>query len=219
MSVRIEFICERWRWKHMKQTTKHVLFVGNSYTYFNDMPEKLFKPMAEAKGYSVEVTAVTAGGYYFSRFADPSDPEGQRLRRTIEGNGYDAIILQEQSCYPVRDVNGFCDNTGKLKALLAPHGNKFFLYCTWGRRSDNPMLAELHMTSEQMTEGLSAAYNRAAQIHGMTVAEVGKAFADYAAQYGQADLYDPDGSHPSLLGSRIAAEVLLDTLETMGVLA
>jgi hypothetical protein len=35
---------------------KNILFIGNSYTYFNDMPEKIFAPRAEAAGYPANVT-------------------------------------------------------------------------------------------------------------------------------------------------------------------
>ena len=32
-----------------------ILFIGNSYTYFNEMPTELFSVIAKEAGYSVEV--------------------------------------------------------------------------------------------------------------------------------------------------------------------
>ena len=197
--------------------SKNILFVGNSYTYFHDMPEKIFAPLAESQGYGVNVTSVTAGGYYFAWYCDPENPEGRRLRETVAGKRYDAVILQEQSCNPVRDPQGFLKSAGEIKALLSPCADLFVLYCTWGRREDNAMLESLGMTSQEMTAGLSASYNAAAAAHGMVVSEVGMAFSAYAELHGQADLYDPDGSHPSPLGSRIAAETILNTLCEAGI--
>ena len=49
----------------------NILFVGNSYTFFNDMPHACFKKIAEEAGYSVTVTAVTKGGAYLYQYADP----------------------------------------------------------------------------------------------------------------------------------------------------
>jgi hypothetical protein len=58
-----------------------------------------------------------------------------------------------------------------------------------------------------MTERLSLSYNKAAELYGMGVAEVGKAFLRYEPR---CELYDPDNSHPSAIGSGIAARVIFE---------
>ena len=189
-----------------------ILFIGNSYTFYNDMPEALFTPIAEEAGLQVEVTSVTKGGYYLSQFADPENAEGQRLRETVKGQHYDWIVLQDQSCDPVRDEARFLGGVRDLKALLGEQTDHFVLYATWGRKTGSPQLAELNMTSAQMTDGLSAAYNKAGTLYGMAVAEVGKAFVTYAAAHPDAELYHPDLSHPSALGSAVAAQTILKTI-------
>jgi hypothetical protein len=45
----------------------------------------------------------------------------------------------------------------------------------------------------------------------MRVAEVGKAFLDYEPRN---DLYDEDRSHPSAIGSRVAASVIFETVRS-----
>ena len=52
------------------------------------------------------------------------------------------------------------------------------------------------------------AFFKAAEKYGARVAEVGKAFLAYAATGDKDALYDPDRSHPSALGSAIAAKVI-----------
>ena len=42
-----------------------ILFIGNSYTYFNDMPG-LFEKECEKNGVTADVDSVTAGGYRLS---------------------------------------------------------------------------------------------------------------------------------------------------------
>lgn len=73
------------------------MFVGNSYTYYNDMPEVYFKKAAEADGYDVTVTAVTRGGAYLYQHADQDNEQGKRLRQEIRGVHYDVAVIQEQS--------------------------------------------------------------------------------------------------------------------------
>ena len=186
-----------------------ILFVGNSYTYYNDMPETCFKKAAEAAGYDVSVTAVTKGGAYLYQYADPEHEQGKQLRREISGRHYDVAVIQEQSVNPIKDEKSFLNGVRDIKALIdAEH---FVLYATWGRNVESSTLEELALTREEMTEKLSHAYNKAAELHGMRVAEVGKAFLQYEPRN---DLYNEDHSHPSAIGSAIAARVIFETVKS-----
>ena len=46
-----------------------VLFLGNSYTYFNDLPA-MVQWMAEQIGFDLQTDSVTRGGAYLHQFAD-----------------------------------------------------------------------------------------------------------------------------------------------------
>ena len=191
---------------------KKILFVGNSYTYYNDMPQQIFAKKAASAGLELEVTAVTRGGWTLEKFADPENEEGQRLRSVIAGQHYDYVILQEQSCRPVTDPEKFYAAVRDLQTLLAAQAERFFLYATWGRKPGNEKLAELGLTNEEMTERLAESYDEAGRRSGMPVAHAGHAFAAYRAAHPEEELYNPDGSHPSLLGSEIAAETILTAI-------
>ena len=191
---------------------KKILFVGNSYTYYNDMPQQIFAPKAAAAGLSAEVTAVTKGGWTLSKFADPEDEEGKRLRAVVAGQHYDYVVLQEQSCRPLVNPEKFFEGVAGVKELLSKQADRFFLYATWGRKPGNEKLQELGLTNEEMTEQLAAAYEEAGKRFDMPVAHAGKAFADYRAKNPDVELYNPDGSHPSEKGSEIAAETILATI-------
>ena len=187
----------------------NILFVGNSYTYYNDMPGAYFKKAAEDAGYHVTVTAVTKGGAYLHQYADPEHEQGKRLRQEIRGNMYDIAVIQDQSLNSIKDENDFLDGVRDMKALIdAEH---FVLYATWGRNIESPTLDELALTREEMTEKISLSYNKAATRYGMRVAEVGKAFLSYESRN---DLYDEDHSHPSAIGSTIAARVIWETVKS-----
>lgn len=181
-----------------------VLFVGNSYTYYNQMPQNAFTELAQEAGCEVDVTAITQGGYYLCQFGDPQDPEGKRLRAAVAGRHFDCAVIQEQSMNPIRDEVKFMAGVEAVKALIS--ADKFVLYATWGRNDGSPDLAELGITREEMTQKLNAAYHRAGDRFGMAVAEVGKAFLAYPDKD---KLYNPDMTHPSPQGSAIAAQVIL----------
>ena len=197
----------------MDMTAKklRVLFVGNSYTFYNQMPQTAFTEQAKEAGFDVEVTAVTRGGYYLSQFADPENEEGKRLRETVNGKSYDFAVLQEQSKNPIQDEARFLAGVAGVKALI--NAENFILYATWGRNDGSKDLAELGLTREEMTEKLSIAYNKAAKQFGAKVAEVGKAFLAYGENHDKDELYNPDMSHPSALGSKIAAKVILEQMK------
>lgn len=191
---------------------KNILFVGNSYTFYNDMPNSIFAKMARDAGIDVNVTAVTKGGYYLSQFADPKNEHGKRLRDTVAGKKYDCVILQDQSLNPVKNESAFIESVGKMKELLSENASRFVLYATWGRKKGSPQLLELGLDTEEMTKALSKAYRKAGERFGMDVAYVGDEFLRYSAEHPDADLYNPDLSHPSELGSKLAAKVIFSVI-------
>lgn len=187
----------------------NMLFVGNSYTYFNDMPQIYFAKEAEKEGYDVTLTVITKGGAFLSQFADPEHEQGEILRQKIAGQHFDFVVLQDQSLNPILDEARFLKGVQGMKELI--NADHFVLYATWGRNVGCDKLTELGLTTEQMTEKLSMAYNKAARLYDMRVAEVGKAFLHYEPRD---DLYIEDKSHPSAIGSAIAARVIFETIKS-----
>lgn len=192
----------------MEAKKLQVLFVGNSYTYYYDMPQTFFTDMAAKVGYDAEVTSITAGGYFLSQYVDPDDAEGQRLRAVISGKRFDCVVLQEQSTNAIEDEERFFFGVQQLMELI--DADRYILYATWGRNDGSKDLVKLGLTRQEMTEKLSAAYGKAAKRYGAEVAEVGKAFWEYSLTHDKDELYNPDMSHPSALGSEIAARVILE---------
>lgn len=188
---------------------KNILFVGNSYTYYSDMPEALFATMARAAEFPCTVTMVAVGNCTLSRFADETDRAGRKLLDAIAGQHYDIVVLQEQGLRPVTEPEYFDDGLARLLQLLAPQAERFMLYATPGRQDGHSDLAQLGMSSAELTEKLAQAYDAAGEKYGLPVAQVGRAFLAYKAAHPEAELYDPDLLHPSMPGSALAAEEIL----------
>lgn len=180
-----------------------ILFVGNSYTYFNKMPETL-AAIAAAEGLTWQVDSVTRGGWYLSRYADPENethaPLAEKLRES-----WDAVILQEQSCCPAADRPLFLDGVRGVCAMMESRPERIIMYVTWGRADGCPKLDELGMTRLTMTEALRDAYAEAAALCGASLSDVGGAFAYVCAHCPSINLYNDDLSHPSPAGSYLAA--------------
>lgn len=191
---------------------KKILFIGNSYTYYHDMPERIFAPLAAEAGFDCEVHALTHGGYKLEWYADPENEEGKRLRSVIQGRHFACIVLQDHSLSTIQDPGAFFGGIRSMKELLQGHTDRFVLYCTWGRKPGCVTLEELGMTNEEMTRHIAESYDEAGQRFDMTVAHVGKAFRAYQQEHPDAELYFEDLHHSSVLGSTVAAKTLLKAI-------
>lgn len=58
-----------------------ILFIGNSYTYYNDQPD-LLKKIVQGQGFSAEVNSITRGSYSLQQFADGGDEYGKLVENT-----------------------------------------------------------------------------------------------------------------------------------------
>jgi hypothetical protein len=139
----------------------NILFLGNSYTYFNDMPA-IFDALAKENGKDVTVFSVTKGGHYLRQCFEDGDICGMKLAELMKNEHFDICILQEQSTYPVRCPELFAADACRIAEFLAPNVDKFQLYATWGRQIGSKFLAESGYTTETMTQALWESYSKAA---------------------------------------------------------
>ena len=187
----------------------NILFIGNSYTYFFDLPA-LFKDLCHQNGHDVRVDSVTAGGRELHECLDdaheklhPTDGLAVRIAQLLDEVKYDVLILQEQSCLPYHNPELFFAGAVGLSSIVG--ADRTVMYATWGRMDGSEDLAYFGWTRESMTKGLYDAYCKAADlIHG-EVSPVGMCFAKAVETVPEIDLYDPDKSHPSYAGSCVAA--------------
>lgn len=173
-----------------------ILMLGNSFTYYNDMPEIL----AALTGW--EVVAHTRGGAYLSEHLDPSAELGQKTLPALENETWDYVVLQEQSRGPFAIRDQFLESVRSLCPLIRAAGAQPLLYATWAYRDGTQRLSDVGMTYEAMADALYTGYHMAAEENGALIADVGEAFA---AVRHKLDLYTPDDYHPSATGSLLAA--------------
>ena len=181
---------------------KTVLFIGNSFTYFNDMPGMLSEMFKEA-GLAYQVESLTKGGWYLSRYADPQDEMGAQLYGDYVGKHWDYVILQDQSFNPAKDFDNFFEGAKTLCQVLK--AGKVLFYQTWAYEDGSEKLEKTGLTYDEMYRKLKEAYGRAAEDLGGVLVPVGDRFAACHAEKSDRKLYKDDNFHPSEVGSRIAA--------------
>lgn len=168
-----------------------VLFVGNSYTYFWNLPQTV-----EAMAHSQEVALVarksTAGGTNWKQHWEGD--KGLETRKIIKEGEWDVVILQNHSRSTLDDLEQFMEYGNKLIELVNETGAKPVLYETWSR-AYNPLMIN------QIKEG----YHALADRHQLEVVHIGEIWDMALELRPDLRLYDPDQSHPSTIGAYLTA--------------
>lgn len=193
-----------------------VLFIGNSYTYYNSL-WTIFRGLASKAGYKVTASSITSGGYTLEKFADPSDEHGKKVAEALDAKNagkYDFVVLQEQSKRPALDGgrDRFYNATRELCEKIRAIGAEPILYSTWARKEGSSDLESEGWSVEDMKWRLDAAYSAIGKELGVKVAHVGLAFSEVIASSPETELYDPDKTHPSAIGSYVAAATIIATM-------
>jgi hypothetical protein len=188
------------------QGTSHpfrALFIGNSYTYFNDLPAVVADlAMAANQPRRFEPFVVLVGGATLEAHLARRDA----LDR-IQAGGWDVIVLQEQSTRPIAEPQSMWRDVSAFAGAASRVGAKLVLYETWAREA-----------APETQDSLTRVYHKAASNVNATVAHVGEAWRAFRDQEGpiaagsHSALFQPDGSHPTTVGTYLAAAVMYATL-------
>lgn len=170
---------------------ERVLFVGNSYTYFNGGLNVHLQELVTSAHPEWEFIAesVTAGGATLEMHYNT----GSTLESITNGN-WDMVILQEQSTRPVEEPELMYEYATLLDDIITEAGSATGFFMTWARANDPYMI-----------EGLATAYNTiGAQLDALVI-PAGRAFQLSLETDPEILLHVSDDSHPSLEGSYLVA--------------
>ena len=186
---------------------KRVLFIGNSYTEVNNLPQ-LVQRVAESAGDALEYQSNTPGGCTFAQHCT------NQSMNLIQQGGWDVVVLQEQSQLPSFpqsqvEVEVFPYAQQLVSAVYDnnPDGEAMF-YMTWGRKNGDQLNAPYFPvlgSYEGMDSMLYERYMYMARQYDASVCPVGRVWRYLRANNPDIELYQPDESHPSLSGSYAAA--------------
>lgn len=176
-----------------------ILFLGNSFTYYHDLPDMI------ANLLNAEVSRNLRGGAYLYQHLDPADELCAETHRLLTEERWDYVVLQDQSRGPITHPAEFTHAVRTLCRMIRTAGGQPILYETWAYEDGSETLAATGLTFTTMQQALTEGYRAAAQENDALLAPVGQAFA--AARH-SIQLYDADHFHPAPAGSRLAAETI-----------
>ncbi len=171
-----------------------VLFVGNSLTYYNDLPAKFAAMQGAAPVPSrIETEMLAEGGASLRDRIDDGS-----LARVLAAQRYDVVVLQDFGSWPLcpTTIPACEDGDASLReavALARRHGARPLWFGTW-------LSSRRGMQQPLSTEG-----QRIASLIGVQFADIGGALE------GMPDVGLPmreDDGHPADAGSWVAAAVL-----------
>ena len=187
---------------------RRVLFIGNSYTGVNKLPD-VFMEVVKASGRAVPVVK-------------SSTPGGRTLKQQlgivaslnlIEEGGWDVVVLQGQSQEPAiaeKDESvrkEFLESAAELCRLVrakSPQARIFF-YETWARHADYWAVGkkgpDVGADPREMQARLRKWYGVAAKENGATVVPCGDAWGLNYASSAPLRLHQKDNSHPEFVGT------------------
>ncbi len=201
----LTFVTLSFAQSNSSDTTK-ILFIGNSYTYYNSSPE-LLRAMVKEKfpNQAIKVQLVSQGGMTLQRHWQ----DGKALK-IIKSDDWDYVVLQEQSKLSMvlvidsdtyfGETDQFFIYSRKFDTKIKNAGAKTVFLMTWSTK-DRPEEQDI----------LTYAYTAIAKELNAIIAPVGLVWEQLRSS-DQFNLYDYDGSHPSPYGSFLSMTTLYATL-------
>ena len=186
--------------------TTRVLFLGNSYTYFNDLPAIVSELAKAGHQCTVETRMVAPGGKTLKDHWQSS-----ASREALNAHAWHFVVLQDQSTL---GTNLYFEGQTRVggdeifrpyaelwaNEIRKHHATPVF-YLTWARKAtpvDQAVLNYAYISAAKATHSL--------------VAPVGLAWARVRQTDPSIDLYYRDGAHPSTAGSYLAACAIYATI-------
>lgn len=188
-----------------------VLFVGNSFSYYNNGIQNHVANLVRAsglwqKGHTRYRLKAISGGRLTEHLAGV-----EPLLQVEEKKAWERVVLQGYSNAPVSDKHhqAFKDGALALSKLVRQYKAEPIMFMTWAYKGDKDMVS-----------GLAKAYIDEANRLGALVVPVGLAFENSLSAYPDIELYIPDVGgfteqgkveyketlkHPSLAGTYLAA--------------
>lgn len=196
-----------------------ILWIGNSYTMYNDLPGMVSKIAAE-QGVKLVPTRFLKGGEHLSgHYANPL------LIEALNKGGWDYVVIQEYSTGPAQSTREVIADTYHYAHLLdslalagSPSAHVIF-YMTWGHKKTNTHNSQMRDPAYPLDENytdfqnhLRLSYLEMTYENHAWCAPVGMAWQTVRQEHPEIELYVKDNYHPSLAGSYLAAHCFVTTI-------
>src|SRR5260221_3664807 len=197
---------------------KTVLYVGNSFSYFNNSMHGYVGGLVAAADpqnrgqYGSTSVTISGSGLDWHDVESYFKPGGMASYSFTADNKvvfnkfdkpFDVVIMNDCSQCPIHPQlkAPFHEYARKHSQTAVKHGARPVLFMTWA-----------YADAPEMTAQLAEQYTIAGNANGALVIPAGLAFAKAVARNPQGNPYDPDKSHPNLAGSYLGAATIYASL-------
>lgn len=170
-----------------------VLFVGNSFTYYNNSLHKHFRKLTWASGLFTRENSrsrimTISGGHL------PEHVGG--FKNVVSAEHWDVVVMQGHSLGPISEgtMEPFKKAARRYATIARKQGTRPVFFMTWAYTGKPEMTAQLDKAYTDIGRELNA-----------QVVPVGLAFATVTAERPDIPVRIDDGRHPSLAGTYLAA--------------
>jgi PKD repeat protein len=196
--------------KLFAQDTLSVLFLGNSYSSYNNLPQ-LVQSLSSSAGKTLIIDSNMPGGMTISGHVN----NATSIAKISQGN-WDYVVIQEQSQIPSIDYyryNEMYPAMTDLKSLIEQYNPcaKIITYMTWGRQYGGQQCgpgatycSPVFVDFNHMQDSLTSAYLEISEQLNIQCAPVGVTWQNILNDT-TLILHSNDNSHPTIDGSYVAA--------------
>lgn len=168
-----------------------VLFIGNSYTFYWNLPQSV-GAMAESQNISMRARQSTASS---ANLAEHWKAERQlQTMERLRSQNFSRVVLQDHSLGALEAPKRMMHYGQLFASEIQKRGAKVYLFMTWAR-AFNP----------SMQQTVTAQYRALADQTGARLVPVGLAWQLARERKPGFPLYEADQSHPSPLGTYLTA--------------
>ena len=171
----------------------HVLFIGNSLTYWNDLPSMLGR-IAKENGRRMKTKAIAYPDFALFDHAEKGD-----AAKEIAKGGWDLVVMQQGPSGAPENRAYLIDYAKRFAVDIRKAGGRPALYQVWpssDRAGDMDRVCESYRLAAEAVDGL--------------LLPVGEAWKDALVSAPAIKLYSDDGLHPTVAGSLLAALVMYE---------
>lgn len=200
------------------QDTIKVLFIGNSFTYVENMPD-LFKNIAESAGYKVKIQMHAPGGVSVGDISQGTQAHmnNQLVYDNIRSDKWDFVVLQDNQGRFVLDYGQFSSSSLVIQGHQQIRDSvlknnpcaKMVWFEGWGLKNGMPPYGN---TGIEMIERIAANYHFMNDSLHQIIAPIGGAWKKLILTNPAIDPWSADEAHQSLAGSFLTAGVIYATI-------
>lgn len=168
----------------IKKDTIRVLFVGNSFSYYYNLPEVVNAMSAYSNKVYIDTRHSLVGGSDLSQHLNGQN--GTETLEILSREKFDYVVLNHHSLATIKEADTFFETSKKIVDLIRSKGAKPVFLMTWGY-SSNPL----------MLKTISASYEDMCTKLGVDLVPCGQMFAEVRKWRPDLNMYEDDDKHPS----------------------